>query len=366
MRSRRNKLIVIAASIVLLATPASAAAKWVLPGKGFGHGVGMSQYGALGMAQADKNYRQILKHYYRGVGIGKARGANVRVLLAAGVGSVRFTRASKACGVSLSKGSIYTFKAGGNEVTLHRSNGSRIAGCGAEGRAKGGGSVYLKGAGAYRGDLRARKAGGSLNAINKVAIDDYVKGVVPNESPASWPTHALRAQSVAARSYALTTKVSGSGYDLYDDTRSQVYGGKSSEHPATNKAVAKTAGEVIKLGGRVVTAYFYSSSGGRTERANFGFSGGTSRSYLKSVRDPWDKVSPYHSWKAKFSNGEMESKLSGLFGGKLKRIKILKTGDSPRVVRAKVVGSSSSSVVSGDTLRFRLGLRSTWFKAKKR
>ena len=94
--------------------------------------------------------------------------------------------------------------------------------------------------------LIGRNVGGSLYAINKARIEDYVKGVIANESPSSWPQAALRAQAVAARSYALATRLNGNGYDLYDDTRSQVYGGRSSETGATNNATDATAGEVIK------------------------------------------------------------------------------------------------------------------------
>jgi stage II sporulation protein D len=191
--------------------------------------------------------------------------------------------------------------------------------------------------------------------------------VIPNESPSSWPQPALRAQAVAARSYALATTVNGNGYELYDDTRSQVYGGKSSETRNTNQAAKGTTREVIKSGGNVATAFFFSTSGGQTENSEFGFpGGGTPRPYLKSVNDPFDDVSPHHSWTERFSQSEMESKLSGLFQGKLKGIKVLNRGESPRIVRARVVGSNGSSEVHGDTIRFRLGLRSTWARFKKR
>jgi stage II sporulation protein D len=122
---------------------------------------------------------------------------------------------------------------------------------------------------------------------------------------------------------------------------------------------------VIKNDGKVAAAYFFSTSGGQTENSEFGFSGGSPRSYLKSVNDPRDGSSPYHRWTVRYSQGEMEAKLSGLFGGNLKKIKVLKTGRSPRIVEARVVGSTNSSTVSGDTLRFRLGLRSTWARFEK-
>ena len=121
---------------------------------------------------------------------------------------------------------------------------------------------------------------------------------------------------------------------------------------------------MIKAGGGIATAFFFSTSGGRTENSEFVFA--EPRSYLKSVDDPFDFHSPYHRWRERFSNAAMESKLSGLFSGNLQRIRILRTGRSPRIVRAKVVGSADSTKVSGDTLQFRLGLRSTWAKFRKR
>jgi stage II sporulation protein D len=366
MKGRLTNLALALATAAALAVPAHVqAAEWKVEGRGFGHGVGMSQYGAFGLAQHGKSYGQILRHYYTGVNVRHADTRGVRVLIATGLGSIHFTSASKACGKDINNNETYSFRLTSGSVTLRRPNGSKLAGCGSEGSARGGGSVHFNGVGTYRGDLRARNVGGSLYAINKVGLEAYVQGVIPNESPASWPQDALRAQAVAARSFGLATRVGGDGYDLYDDTRSQVYGGKGSETSATNKAARKTSREVIKDHGNLATAYFFSTSGGQTENSEFGFSGGSSRPYLKSVKDPHDDTSPYHRWTVRYSQGEMESKLSGLFGGNLRKIEILKRGKSPRIVQARVVGSSNSSVVSGDTLRFRLGLRSTWAKFKK-
>ena len=363
MKRRLLTSVTLAAVAAGLTLPAGGAAKWVVPGKGFGHGVGMSQYGAFGFAQEGRSYKRILRHYYKGVEIGRADTRGVRVLLTTGLGSLLFTEARKACGKTLNPDRSYSFGLAGGGVELNRSGGRRIKRCGNEGAASGG-SVRFSGVGTYRGKLIARNVGGDLYAINRVGMEAYVRGVIPSEVPASWPAGALRTQAVAARSYALATRLNGNGYDLYDDTRSQVYGGQSVETAATNSATRATAGEVIKTGGGTATAYFFSTSGGQTENSEFVFA--EPRSYLKSVNDPFDKRSPVHSWRLRLSNSEMESKLSGLFAGKLKRIRVLKTGRSPRIVRAKVVGSRSSTAVSGDTLRFRLGLRSTWAKFKKR
>ncbi|HEY8466847.1 MAG TPA: SpoIID/LytB domain-containing protein [Solirubrobacterales bacterium] len=353
----------VGALLAVGASPADAA--WVAKGRGFGHGVGMSQYGAYGMAKNGRSHKQILRHYYTGVKFGKAKVRAVRVLITSGLSSVYFSGATRACGKSLKTGKTYSFRiASASRVSLHRPNGSRLTGCGREGAARGGKSVRYVGVGVYRGRLIARAVSGTLYAINRVGIEDYVKGVIPNEVPASWPAAALRAQAVAARSYALATRVNGNGYNLYDDTRSQVYGGKSSEHASTNRAAKATARQVIKHGGKIATAYFFSTSGGQTENSEDVW---TSRvPYLRSVKDPADKASPYHRWRVRFSNAQMKARLGAYFSGKLRRIKVIETGASPRIVRARIVGSKGSSVVSGATLRSALGLRSTWVRFKRK
>jgi stage II sporulation protein D len=365
MTTVRRQLLALALAFFLLSAASADAAKWKLEGRGFGHGVGMSQYGALGLAKKGRGYKSILKRYFTQITVGKTNTRNVNVLIASGLGSVPFTGATRACGKDLNKGKSYSFRAEGSSVSLRRPNGSKLSGCGNEGSARGGASVVFSGVAVYRGDLRARNVGGSLYAINHVRLEDYLKGVIPNESPASWPKAALRAQAVAARSYALATRVGGNGYDLYDDTRSQVYSGKSTEQRSTNRAVKATEARVVQSGGTTVAAYFFSTSGGRTENSEFGFGGGSPRPYLKSVKDPYDKVSPHHRWSFRLSQAQMEAELSGLFAGNLKKVKVLKTGRSPRIVQARVVGSRDSTVVSGDTLRYRFGLRSTWVRFKE-
>ena len=105
--------------------------------------------------------------------------------------------------------------------------------------------------GLYRGAIEIRTAAGSgLNAINALAMEDYLLGVVPSESPSSWPAAALQAQAVVARSYALASNVNGKGFDQYADTRSQVYRGYLGETPSTTSAVAATAGQIVTYGGR--------------------------------------------------------------------------------------------------------------------
>jgi stage II sporulation protein D len=117
---------------------------------------------------------------------------------------------------------------------------------------------------------------------------------------------------------------------------------------------------------RVATTYYFSTSGGQTESVEFGFPGADPVPYLRSVRDSYDGASPYHRWRVRYSQSEMESRLSDLFAGRLRKINVLKRGDSPRIVRARVVGTRGSSKISGLGLQSRLGLRSTWARFHKR
>jgi stage II sporulation protein D len=362
MRIRARHALVAVLAAALLA-PAAAEGAWVIKGRGFGHGVGLSQYGAYGYAQHGRNYKQILGHYYRKTKVAKGRSGRVRVLLGT-QGSVGFANAESACGRDLNPSKDYSFALSGSSVSLLGPDDSKLRACGKEGRAKGGRTISITGSGRYRGDLVARANGDSLMVINSVGAEGYVKGVVANEMPSSWHQQALRAQAVVARSYGLATKRSGA-FDHYDDTRSQVYRGRDSETKATNKAVKRTKRKVVKHNGKIATTYYFSTSGGETENSEFGFGGGSSLPYLKSVNDPYDDISPVHKWRVTYSNSQMESRLKALFQGTLKRIQILETGRSPRIVRAKVVGSSGSTTVTGDTLRNRLDLRSTWAKFTK-
>ncbi len=349
------------AAVALVAPPAAGGA-WKVRGHGFGHGVGLSQYGAFGFAEHGRNYRQILDHYFVHTDLGRA-GGEVRVLLGSGQGTVGFKGAGKGCGRRLDRRDRYSFGVESGQVVLRKQGGRRLAGCGAEGEASTG--IRIDGLGRYRGSLVARATGGNILVINELGSEAYVKGVVANEVPSSWPAAALEAQAVVARSYGLATERTGP-FDHYADTRSQVYGGKDSETRETNRAVEETARKIVTYRGDPAITYYFSTSGGQTENSEFGFAGGNAVPYLKSVDDPFDDASPVHNWTESLSDQQMESKLGGLFDGSLKRIEVTATGKSPRIVTARVVGSAGSSTVTGDTLRSRLGLRSTWARFSRR
>jgi stage II sporulation protein D len=367
-RSRGALVVLLAiAAVGALLIPAAADAKtrFRINGAGWGHGVGLSAYGAYGYAKHGRDYRDIVKHYFKGTKIGKVkRGKSVRVLLG-NAGSVSFSGSRRACGRDLKPSRGYRAQLGGRSVRLQTHRGHTLARCGKTLDARGAkGAIKIGGYGSYRGDLVAAASGGTLYVINRVPLEGYIRGVLPNELPASWPMEALKSLAVTARALAVTSE-RGALFDVYDDTRSQVYGGYGSETKRTNRATKETTRRVVKYNGKAIVGYYSSTSGGRTENIEYAFPGASPVPYLKSVKDPYDDTSPYHRWHVTYSRGEMQAKLGSLVRGRLQRIKVTKRGVSPRVVRAKVIGTGGATRVTGSDLQIRLGLRSTWMKFKK-
>lgn len=362
--------VLLAALPALFAGPAPqarAAVTWIVHGRGFGHGVGMSAYGAYGFAKHGKGYRFILGHYYRGTEIGTVDGPRtVRVLLGIQRGDVVFGGATGACGQRLDPRRRYAAHLNGRRVVLRTSGGRRLADCGRRLRAAGEGTIAIAGHGTYRGALEAvptESSPGSLNVVNALALEPYVKGVMANEVPPSWPMAQLRAQAVAIRSIALTGDVGGNGFDLYSDTRSQVYEGLGSETARTNRAVDSTRGQVVTYRGKVAQTLYSACSGGHTESIVNVF--GTAIPYLVGVPDPYDHYCPLHKWTLRFSGPEISSRLGAYLKGRLKRVVITKTGASPRIVAAKLVGTGGVSTVTGSQLAAALGGHDTWMRFEK-
>ena len=366
MRKKGAPAIAVVAALIA-APSARASVEWDVTGHGFGHGVGMSQYGAYGYALHGKGYRFILAHYYQGTTIGTLTEPRiVRVLVGIDGGDVPFSGATSACGKSLEAGRDYEAHRIARSVQLRTSGGKPLANCGRRLRAAGAGRVTIGGV-PYRGALEVvptESDVGSLNAVNALPVDQYVKGVVANESPASWPQEALRAQAVAARSFALTGSVGGNGFDLYDDTRSQVYKGLAAETAATDEAAEATRGQVLLYGGKVAQAYFSACSGGHTESVQNVFFG-PPVPYLVGVPDPYDGACPLHTWHLKFSQGEIDAKLGSYLNGALKQVTITKRGVSPRIVEAKLIGTGGGAGIRGDQLESALGAYSTWMSFQK-
>lgn len=364
-----------AASLLALAPAAQAASSLVITGRGWGHGIGMSQYGALGYAQHGWTADRILSHYYTGTRLGRLSSSpTVRVLLQSGRSRYALRGASSVNGALLDPGQAYTVTTGRQGLVVRDGSGTdRLTSPGPLAfRPSGGGAVTLVGPaqngtsdGRYRGAIQIATGGSGLSAVNALALEDYVAGVISAEIPASWPTEALRAQAVAARTYAITTNAGGKTdlFTQYADTRSQMYRGVAAETPATNAAVRATAGRVVTYDGAPVTTFFFSTSGGRTENIENSFVGSDPRPWLKSVADPYDTVSPYHRWKTqRLTLTRATAALGGLVKGRLRRITVIKRGVSPRIVRANIVGSGGTTTVTGPQLRSAFGLRDTWIR----
>jgi stage II sporulation protein D len=347
------------------AASARAQVSWVVHGHGFGHGVGMSAYGAYGYALHGKGYKFILGHYYPGTSLGTINGPNVvRVLLETASGDVTFSEATGACGVRLVPTRTYQAHRFGNSVVLRSAAGKPMKRCGGRLRAAGSAGIVKIGDTRYRGALEVVPAGASsLNVVNALAVDAYVKGVIPNESPPSWPMAELKAQAVASRSFALTGGVEGHGFDLYADTRSQVYKGLESEYTTSDEAAEQTAGQVLMYEGQIAETLFSACSGGKTESMQNVF--GAAVPYLVGVPDPYDRLCPLHDWTLKFSGPEISSKLSGLLDGRLAKVVITKTGYSPRIIEAKLYGTGGVTTVTGEQLEVALGAYSTWMTFEK-
>ena len=338
----------------------TAGATFVVTGRGWGHGVGMSQYGALGFARRGLSYGAILGHYYRGTSLAPAPVSRVRVLLGQGlrkltVSSTRPFRVRDAAGKvhRLAEGE-HTFGPG---FKLKPEEAERA-------KALPGPLVFSPGASPlrtrrpYRGSLEVSAVNGKLRVVNVVGIEAYLYGVVPDEMPDTWPPEALKAQAVAARSYAVANR-RGGPFDLYADVRSQVYGGIDAESAPATAAVNATAGKVVVYRGRVVSTPYHSTSGGRTAAAADVWPGGKPTPYLVSVPDPHDVLSPHHEWgPLVFSARTLGRRLR--VPGALLDVRTTRN-PSRRVTSVLAVGSRGEVTVPAADVRRALGLRSTWF-----
>jgi stage II sporulation protein D len=354
------------AILVALACAAGAAASpvFVLKGHGWGHGVGLSQYGALGRASGGQDYKQILGFYYDGTSVGQTGQRKIRVLLVEGQASVTLH-------------SSESFKVGDKTLArftdwkLEPTSGGkvRVVGKGKFGSpatAKpGGGFLRINGL-RYRGNLKIYNQGGKLAVVNVVGLQGYLYSVVPREMPSSWPSEALKAQAVAARGYAVRANRPDPRYDIYDDTRDQVYGGLdygSGEDPGSTSAVKATVREVLKYSGSVISAYFSSSNGGRTAASVDTWGG--SLPYLVSRKDPFDLngSNPNRNWTVVFSRRAVQNRLGAAKTPADVIVTSRKSGrvDRVRLERGSWVQTFPSSGLGPEWFRSVLGLRSSRF-----
>lgn len=306
------------------------------------------------------------------------QGPDLRVGLAAGQGSVTISpaagkgmaRTDAGKSVSLAAGQSYDVrwqngaflvgreKLRGEVLTIRPSD-------------KSDGGLALDGR-RYRGSLELRHRGAGLTAVNIVPVDDYLLSVVPEEMSTDWPAEALKAQSVAARSFALKSRGrhAAEGYDLCTTTHCQLYKGIASEKTASTAAVRATRGEVLTYGGQPIEALFHTDSGGMTESSEDVW--GSHVPYLRAVRDTPLGTMP---WTKTMSTANLEQKLAakGHAIGRLRAIELspLAIGRaakdrtaSGRVRAMTVTGTKGSVTLSGNAWRSLLGLKSTLFSAK--
>jgi stage II sporulation protein D len=366
----RRLLLPLTVAVLALACASSAAAAplFVLSGSGWGHGVGMSQYGAQGKALRGLGYRDILEFYYQGTTLGPHSKSKVRVLLADGRASVTLSSAAKfTVGTkTLAANTAYT-------VVPAADGKVKIVG---EGKfanpvmASPGTAPLSLGGLRYRGSFNLWVKSGRISVVNHVRLEHYLFAVVPREMPASFAPEALKAQAVAARSYAVRAQ-RASWFDLYADTRDQVYGGLdkpsfgNGEDPRTTTAVQATAGEVVFYGSTVAQTFFSSSNGG-VQAASVDTWGGA-REYLLSRNDPDDLIAanPNRSWTVKLSAAGLAKRLGASrtptdavvtdrASGRVNRMRLERPGWSQSF-------PTSSSTLGPEYFRWALGLKSSRF-----
>ena len=344
--------------------PSGSGALFLFSGHGWGHGVGMGQWGAQGYALQGYTYDQILAAYYPGTTSGQTSTTSIRVLLASGKKSLTIST-GKPYTVEDGDGIDHTLASG--KTTLTSSLQLAVDGGPAQALTPpltftpAGGSKLTLGR-TYRGRIVVDVLNGRLRAINVLPLEQYLYGVVPAEMPYTWLPAALQAQAVAARSYALASRKAAAPFDVYADGRSQMYLGISAEKPAATEAVDETAGEVLLYAGHVATTFFSSSTGGWTQSAADAF-GGAGKPYLPSVRDPYDGISPYHNWGPVAVTAKTLGKSLGVSGrivdatvarNSSKRVKTL-------TVTSLSHGEQGTTSVSGSAATSAFALRSTWF-----
>ena len=230
--------------------------------------------------------------------------------------------------------------------------------------------------GGYRGEIVLSMAkGGSFTVVNEVKMDDYIGGVVTKEMSPDWPFEALKAQAVAARTFAAYSlkRHEEEGFDVCSSTHCQVYGGIKAESPSGLRAVSATRGEVMTYQNAPIYAAFHASSGGMT--AGSEENSGTALPYLVAVKDPQDDATPNRHWQVKLSARELSAKLraAGFPVGDILAVELtpLHIGKSAsdrypsgRVKEARFIGARGSVAVPGPKLRTILSLPGTLFEIR--
>jgi SpoIID/LytB domain protein len=387
-----------AAGAVATATPAHADpsvaplnGNIVVTGRGWGHGIGMSQYGAWGAAVSGLSYDEILDFYYQGTSLGDLTAGNtIRVWISSDNDNRLNVSPASGLRISDSSGAIWTVPTGtaykewrisrsGDYRVLHykKADGTWVKKTTTLSSSRNwtldnpsSGYVIVRLPNGTSRDLRQKVAlrfsGTGAKTVNSLTMEHYLKSVVPAEMPASWHLEALKAQSVAARSYAARTRANSTNpiYDICDTSYCQVYRGLASrsgstrtlnEYPTTNVAISETTDEVVKAGSSIALTMFSSSNGGHAA------SGGTS--YLVAHPDPHDARMRNPAWSKSLTAGTVQNAYPAI--GTLRSVQVVsRDGDGPwggRATSVKIVGSSSSVTLTGGQFKSRFGLKERLF-----
>jgi stage II sporulation protein D len=355
-------------------------------GAGWGHGKGMSQYGAYGAATKGLDYSEIIDFYYPGTKLEALPGGNsLRVWITGDTDNGLHFRPVAGQTIADSAGTSLTLpfsskytkwrisRSGKNRVLFYRNTSGKYVKyatkltptrvwyvqnpkTGTVKLAMPNGETRT-----YRGKLALRVSGSSAKTVNYVPMESYLRGVVPAEMPASWSAEALKAQSVAARTYAAklrSTVSSGAIYDLCDTSSCQVYKGMAAEYSTSDKAIVATANKVVEYKSQLALTMFSSSNGG------WSASGGADYPYLAAKKDPYDGVKRDQTWSVTLSSSRIEKAYSSV--GTLKSVQITdRDGDGTyggRVGKVKITGSKGSVTVTGGSFKSTFGLKERLFK----
>jgi stage II sporulation protein D len=379
---------------------------FLFQGRGNGHGLGMSQWGARGRASAGDDYKKILAAYYKNSRIdSRDTLGTVRIALTHGpidlgrpwprvFGAIPFVAEPVTVDghpeLSGDAGSVLGFdvsQAGKPEAFLQSPDGNRRPSVSLDGAlvirsaSPAGirtnilqtmGGDFRTGAEQWRygGILRIiPKGGAAVLPVNVLPIEDYLKGVVPAEMPPYWGVEALKAQAIAARTYALRKIAAGRGgdFDLEGNQFDQAYSGLTNQVKASSDAVEATKGQVLTYNGQLLDALYMASGGGRTENSEYGFihwnhglKPAANLPYLRGIVDPLDRAP---SWQVgPFSAADAAQILRDNdedLGDRLIGIDVLQKGPSGRVLGVRLRGSSKTDEISGPVLRAWFGLPDT-------
>lgn len=210
----------------------------------------------------------------------------------------------------------------------------------------------------YRGELEIvpEPSSGKFIFVNKVLMEDYIMGVVPAEMPSSWPLEALKAQAVAARTYAVDSILSApnSTYHVESTTQSQVYGGIKRETVRSNQATRETAGEILIYQNKPARTFYHSNSGGKTESPEHVW-GYTGLNYLLAVDSPHCKAADNFEWKISISRSQMQEKLKSLELSEIKDIRISVLTPSGRAKTLEIEGNDKTVTMNAVDFRRAIG-----------